>query len=132
MATILPKQQYFLTKPDPLTGEPVGGGYKCGACGLEGLTYGEPHYAFAGHLCEPHPDGAEVTSYARAAGELVTRNEVVEERPEGYETYEPAATEVGQAEGGEHEKLPEFAQPYATETNEVPVEQSVVDKPFVL
>lgn len=26
------------------TGHPQGGGYQCGACGLAGLAYGEPHY----------------------------------------------------------------------------------------
>ncbi len=139
MPTILPKQQYFVTKPDPLTGEPVGGGYTCGACGLEGLTCGEPHIAFAGHICEPHPDGKEITTYARNSGELATRKEVVEERPVGYDTYEPAATEVAEIEEGRHNEVIEPApyseaygttEPYPGNTaSELPL---VVDKPFVL
>lgn len=47
---------YIPLKPHS-TGHPVGGGYKCGACGLEGLAYGEPHYrsgdGSSSQICEP-------------------------------------------------------------------------------
>lgn len=47
---------YIPMKPHS-TGHPVGGGYKCGACGLEGLAYGEPHYrsgdGSSSQTCEP-------------------------------------------------------------------------------
>lgn len=60
-----PRHQYTVLRPDA-NGNPIGGGYKCGACGLEGLTYGEPHYSAVGLVCEPHPEGKEITTFAPA------------------------------------------------------------------
>lgn len=45
---------YIPLRPDEY-GRMYGGGYKCGACGLEGLENGEPHTSAAGRLCEPPP-----------------------------------------------------------------------------
>jgi hypothetical protein len=55
---------YIPLKPHS-TGHPVGGGYQCGACGLQGLEYGEPHYrsgdGSSSTVCEPAVP-AEVTA----------------------------------------------------------------------
>lgn len=70
-----PNQLYTALRPDA-DGNPIGGGYSCGACGLEGLAFGEPHYRASGVICEPHPDGAEVITYAPAsAGGLAIRHQ---------------------------------------------------------
>jgi hypothetical protein len=49
-------QIYIPLKPHA-TGHPQGGGYQCGACGLQGLQYGEPHYrsgdGSSSMVCEP-------------------------------------------------------------------------------
>lgn len=51
---------YIPLKPHE-SGHPQGGGYKCGACGLEGLSAGEPHYRSTGIVCEPAVSGLAPT-----------------------------------------------------------------------
>lgn len=70
-------QVYVPMRPH-LTGHPQGGGYRCGACGLEGLAYGEPHYrsgdGSSSKVCEPavqtvaqgHPQTSYVGKGVRA------------------------------------------------------------------
>ena len=73
LAFDLKTPKFIPMRPDD-DGNPIDGGYKCSACGLEGLRNNEPHVMASGRVCFLAPAGQKILAHAEGA--LLVREQV--------------------------------------------------------